>query len=179
MKDIPTSKETKRLRQILAALKDGIFDGLPKTLRKEWPLKFARAVSSGSDLSKVWAKFAVFLLTDKVYGVIHYAKTDDQKKVIQKTSDLYAFERNVTSKEWDNIISTVYAVTEIGEDTRNVFFTTIRAINANSRAVGYAARAAADSSGYAALASGDYEKHRIAQSEKLLELLSECQKENS
>lgn len=49
----------------LAHLEDRIFEGLPLDLAKTWPNRFLQAIKPGADLSKVWPKFAIFLLTDK------------------------------------------------------------------------------------------------------------------
>ena len=84
----------------LAWIEDDIFGGLPYHLAKEWPLRFIRAIPVGADLSKVWPKLAVFLLTDQEHGVLQYAQTDKQKQIIQKVADLYSSEREVPKKEW-------------------------------------------------------------------------------
>ena len=86
----------------LAWIEDDIFGGLPYHLAKEWPLRFIRAIPVGADLSKVWPKLAVFLLTDQEHGVLQYAQTDEQKEIIQDVADLYSAERKIYKKEWEN-----------------------------------------------------------------------------
>ena len=48
--------------EVLEHLQDRIFEGLPIELAREWPLRFARAIPDGADLSGVWSKFAVAIL---------------------------------------------------------------------------------------------------------------------
>lgn len=48
--------------EVLEHLQDRIFEGLPIELAREWPLRFARAIPDGADLSGVWPKFAVAML---------------------------------------------------------------------------------------------------------------------
>lgn len=75
--------------RVLARLEDGIFEGLPNGRSKEWPEQFLSSIEVGADLSSVWPRFAVWLLTDGKYGVIQFAKTDRSKKAIQDVSDAY------------------------------------------------------------------------------------------
>ncbi len=89
--------------RILARLEDRIFEGLSVEDSKTWPENFMSAVPVDSDLSLVWPKFAVWLLTDKEDGVIKFAKTDNQREVIQKVSDLYSQSINgvlVSKEDW-------------------------------------------------------------------------------
>ena len=92
--------------QVLARLEDGIFEGLPIDAAKEWPLRFARAVRPGADLTSVWPKFAVWLLVDPEHGVIRYAKTDATRKAIQDVADGYVAGiegRPLIRDEWMNL----------------------------------------------------------------------------
>ena len=50
--------------QVLARLEDRIFENIPNDLALTWPERFLSAIGVGADLSKVWPKFAIFLLTD-------------------------------------------------------------------------------------------------------------------
>ena len=131
--------------RILAKIEDGIFEGLSRKDAQEWPVLFMNAVPVGADLSGVWAKFAQWLLTDSVHGVIRYAKTDEQKKAIQRVSDLYAKGKKATKEEFK------------------------KAARACRTAAAYVAAAAA--AAYAAYVAAAREKARRFQAEKLLELL--------
>ena len=76
---------------IIARLEDGIFEQLPNDLAKTWPRRFLECIQPGADLSMVWPKFAVWMLTDEEYGVIKFAKSDAQRESIQTISDMYLF----------------------------------------------------------------------------------------
>lgn len=139
--------------RILARLEDGIFENLPNDKAKLWPEQFLDSINVGSDLSSVCPKFAVWLLTDKEYGVIKYSKTIKQRIIIQKISDYYADYLNVSIQEWKQIrkyVVTVYTAAYSGDTA--------------------AAYANADDATYAAAK----EKIRIAQANKLIEILKEC-----
>jgi hypothetical protein len=58
----------------LAYLQDGIFEGLPNGEAKAFPAQFLSAIQPGADLSLVWSRFAVWMLTDEEQGVIRFAK---------------------------------------------------------------------------------------------------------
>src|SRR5580700_4309029 len=52
--------------RILARLEDRIFEGLPNGSAKEWPEQFMGAIRPGADLSMVWPRFALWLLTEEL-----------------------------------------------------------------------------------------------------------------
>jgi hypothetical protein len=163
---------------ILAFLEDVIFEGLPNELAKEWPIKFMSAIQPGADLSKVWPKFAVFLLTDEKYGAIQYAINDDQKNAIKKVADLYSQNKEVFYREWRDAANAAASAANAASYAGAYF--AARAANAAAyTAASAAARAASDTNAaaYTAAHATGYaarEKHRIAQAEKLLELLEEA-----
>lgn len=51
--------------QMLARLEDTIFEGLPNSTAKAWPIRFMSAVTPGQDLSRVGWQFLHWLLTDE------------------------------------------------------------------------------------------------------------------
>ena len=75
--------------RILAKLQDGIFEGLPVEDAVLFPEQFLAAIRPGADLSLVWPRFAVWLLTDETHGVIRHAKSDKSRAAIQRVADLY------------------------------------------------------------------------------------------
>jgi len=93
----------------LARLEDRLFEGLYATrnfpLAKEWPERFLSAIKPGSDLSLVWTKFALWLLSDEKDGVIRFAKRADTRTAIEGVSALYrrwaAGDKPATS-EWES-----------------------------------------------------------------------------
>jgi hypothetical protein len=170
--------------QILAHLEDAIFESLPKIRQKKWPLKFAKAINVGADLSLVWPKFAVFLLTDKIHGIIQYAKTEDQRKAIQKVSDLYSSNGFITLDQWIQERNTIYShappadaphiAPSYGAHIARADAAHVARADAAHIAPSYAADAANAAAHYIALHGDIRQKYRIVQSEKLLQLLSEC-----
>lgn len=66
----------------LAHLEDNIFEGLGVEAAKAWPERFLSAINPGADLSMVWPKFALWLLTDSKHGVIQYAGARDQSAIV-------------------------------------------------------------------------------------------------
>ena len=75
--------------RVLAKLEDGIFEGMSNGLSKVWPEQFLLCIPVGADLSGVWPRFAVWLLTDDKFGVIQFAKSAKSKKAIRDVSDAY------------------------------------------------------------------------------------------
>src|SRR3990167_5041301 len=76
----------------LAHLQDAIFEGLPDPDFKLWPAQFAKAVKPGSDLSGVWPKFVVALLTDPlgpVWPHVQDAKWHQQLTAIEQVACLF------------------------------------------------------------------------------------------
>src|SRR5437660_7772104 len=71
-------------------LEDGIFEGLPAAEARLWPERFLEAIAPGADLQQVVDRFLHWLLVDEKDGVIRFAKTDRQRKVITRVGDLYA-----------------------------------------------------------------------------------------
>ena len=61
---------------ILARLEDRIFENLPENLMKTWPDRFLSAIEVGADLSTVWPKFAIFLLTDATQCASRHPQCD-------------------------------------------------------------------------------------------------------
>ena len=162
--------------EILAHLEDTIFEGLPNELAMTWPERFLKSIPVGADLSKVWPKFAIFLLTDKT-------QANSQHEQCGKIAGLY--EKELAGEVVDWAAAAGYAAY-----AANASYAAVRAPNADAAyaaaavartdaaaAAAYAAAVAdadafADAATYAARATA-YEKARIAQSEKLLELLAE------
>ena len=76
----------------LAHLQDAIFEGLPGLDYLNWPLQFAQAIHPGVDLSDIWPKFVVALLSDPagpVWPQVQDKKWKRQKEAIEKVALLY------------------------------------------------------------------------------------------
>ncbi len=77
--------------QIVAGLEDRIFEGLPNELSLKWPERFLSAIRPGADLTKIWPKFAHWLMLDPEHGVMRFAGDNQQvRDAIQGVADLYA-----------------------------------------------------------------------------------------
>lgn len=73
--------------QILARLEDRIFENLPEDLMKTWPDRFLSAITVGTDLSKVWPKFAIFLLIDPTQCASRHPQCDVVATAYQQSLD--------------------------------------------------------------------------------------------
>lgn len=132
--------------RVLARLEDGIFEGLPNEVAKDFPLRFLNAVKVGSDLSLVAPKFMHWMLVDPEHGIIKFAKNDDRKQKIQDVADLYQRIINGEKIDLNNAVA--------------------------MRRAAYAADAA--DAAYAASAASYWksrEKARVIQADKLIELI--------
>ena len=169
--------------RILARLEDSIFEFLPNGKAQQWPEQFLDSIRVGADLSLVWPKFAVWLLTDAKNGVLQFAKNERSRNAIQAVADAYTkvIESKGQGIDWqklravaaaDAAVAAAYAAVAAA-DTAAAYADTAAA-DAADAAAAYAADtsaayAADTSAAYAAVAA---DAARIAQSEKLLELLA-------
>jgi hypothetical protein len=152
---------------ILARLEDSIFEGLPKKQQQLWPEQFLSSINVGADLFTIWPKFVVWLLIDKKFGVIQYAKNKQQRLSIQKVADLY--KNGGTPKEFKNAADAAQLAAAAADATSwasdgTATATAAAAADDDAAATSYAADAA-----YAARYNA-----RIAQSKKLISLLKAC-----
>jgi hypothetical protein len=158
--------------QVLALLEDGIFEALPNDLAIKWPERFLAAITPGADLSNVWPEFAVWLLVDEKFGVIQFSKTDAQREAIQSVADLYQLKLEgaiIDANDWLEARHAAYAAAYAAADAA-----AYAAAYAYDAAYAAAAAYAYDAAAYAYDAAAQSAKRtewRIAQSEKLLELL--------
>lgn len=149
---------------VLAVLEDNIFENIPNERAKIWHEEFISAINFGADLSGIWPKFVIWLLTDEKYGVLQYAKTDELRKTIQAVSDYYSRYKEITLSQWQEIYNIAYAC-DAAAVAVAVAVTAVAVTVAY--AAGYSANAHAD-------LCADTTKIRLAQADKLLELLREA-----
>jgi len=69
--------------EVLAYLQDAIFEGLPVGEDKAFPLAFLEAIKEGADLSLVWPKYAVWLLSDPIHGTFQYCSESGKAAAMQ------------------------------------------------------------------------------------------------
>jgi len=150
--------------QAIARLEDSIFEGLSNGDAKLFPEQFLTAINVGADLTGVADRFLYWLLVDPSDGVMRYARTDGQRRAMERVGDLYARKisgEEIERQEWISARENCWSV---------------RAAVAYDAATYAAVYAAADA---AATATYDaaYEARlsaRKKQRDKLLSLLSEC-----
>ena len=154
--------------RILARLEDRIFEGLSNGNAKDFPARFLSAITPGADLSKVWPKFAVWLLVDPKHGIARFTKKDSAQYIaIHRVADLY---RDL--KDWDERDKAAFK-----KAAAAAYAAAAADAAAADAAAAYAAVAAAyaayaaDAAAYAAARSTTFK----LQAEKLLELLGEAQ----
>jgi hypothetical protein len=88
----------------VAVIEDVIFEGLSNDKAKAWPERFLAAIKPGQDLSLIWPKFSLRILTDKKHGMATIAKDyPEALKIIRSATAL--FERHVagnppSAAEW-------------------------------------------------------------------------------
>ena len=75
--------------EVLAHLEDAVFEWLPEAAAVLWPGRFMGAIRVGADLSLVWPRFAVWLMTDPVWGVEHATEEAGVKAVCRMVADGY------------------------------------------------------------------------------------------
>ena len=123
--------------RIIARLEDVIFENLPNDKAKEWPLTFMKAIQVGADLTDVWRKFAIIILSDPDKGVLRLTKPESKQHIaIQNVISLY--EKNTAS-------AAAYASAADAADAAYAAYAYAYAAAAAS-----AADAAADAAAYAA-----------------------------
>lgn len=163
--------------EALARLEDGIFESLPNDLAKTWPKRFLAAIEIGADLSDVVSKFMLWLLIDDNHGVINFARNHQQKEAIQSVADLYVLKlegADIDMMDWMDARSAAYTYAAYYAAADAAVYAA--AASATYYAAYYAADAVYAVAAVAAAASAAdtyvaRTNARIAQSEKLLELL--------
>jgi hypothetical protein len=152
----------------IAKLIDSLFENLPDPDYKSWPVRIMDAIPVGADLSHVPAEWLLWLLIDKRHGVIQYATTDRQRKIIRDVADLYVRRLagdEPTRDEW-SIYATANAAAAYAANAAN-------AANANASAANAAYATYAAAAAYATVAANAanaQDKARNAQARKLIAL---------
>jgi len=76
----------------IAEISDAIFEGLSKEESIDFSRDFHDKIKVGVDLSTVWPKFAIEILSNEKHGVLRFVKDEEfkqQKEAIEKVCDLY------------------------------------------------------------------------------------------
>ncbi|MHB1777979.1 MAG: hypothetical protein ACYCU7_18630 [Acidimicrobiales bacterium] len=61
---------------VLAYLEDELFELSPQAEARKWPVRFLSAIPVGADLTGVWDRWCVWMLTDPTWGVANVADPD-------------------------------------------------------------------------------------------------------
>jgi hypothetical protein len=157
--------------RIIARLEDRIFEGLPVLESKDWPLNFIEAIPVGVDLTNVWRKLMIWLLTDDAEGVVKYAKNENGRQAIRNVAQLFekSLTQEVTWSEWDIVrkaarsyaaaaaaaAAAAYAAAADAADAAAYAAYAAYAAAAAAAAAYAAAADAADAAAYAAYADAD------------------------
>jgi hypothetical protein len=175
--------------RVIAKLEDTIFEGLAPKEAKEFPYKFISAIPVGADLSLVWPKLALWFLTDKLDGVLQYAKTDKTKEAIENVGKLYArvvlgeivsiAERKVARDAANAAYTAAYTAADAAAATAAATAADAAAATAAATAAdaAYTATyaAAASAATYAAAATAAARRKYYSKlAKKLIELVKEC-----
>lgn len=78
--------------RVLAFWEDGIFERLfpvDRSAAKEWPERFLLAIKVGADLSRVYPKFALWMLTDEKFGFLPMVKSEQVREAIRAAAELF------------------------------------------------------------------------------------------
>ncbi len=156
----------------LAGLEDQIFEGLPLKDVMEWPEQFLSVITPGADLTLVWHRFAIWLLSDPQHGTIKFCDAAGRAATQQVTN----LHEKVVALEIESASSAAWSAAN--------YAASYAAISATSYAASYAAWSAASSAendagwsaasyaaSYAASSATSYAAY-IRQRDKLLELLN-------
>lgn len=81
----------------LMHLDDAIFEGLPASEAGDWAVRFLQAAKPGADLSLVFARFAVWNLTDEKWGAV--ALPDQPAEAIECCRNVAALWQRVIDGE--------------------------------------------------------------------------------
>lgn len=88
----------------VAHLIDAIFEGLPNADAMAWPERVVSAIVPDADHSLAWSRFAVRLLVDPDFGVIHTTDKADVRAAIEGVARCYRRRINgdePTEAEWN------------------------------------------------------------------------------
>jgi hypothetical protein len=168
--------------QIIARLEDRIFEGLPVTNARMWPLNFIEAIPVGVDLENVWRKFMIWLLIDDTEGVVKFAKTEAQRKSIVDVADAFKLSLTTTvpSEKWIVLRKAAAAYAAAAYAAAAAAYAAYAAAYAYAAAAAayaaaaYAAAAYAAAAAAAADAADARKQHYIKMAAKLIELLKEA-----
>ncbi len=75
--------------RVIARMEDRIFEGLTNGKSKEWPLRFTRAIQPGADLSMVWPRLTLWMLSEELPKYVQKLRHAKQKAAIEEVAGLF------------------------------------------------------------------------------------------
>jgi hypothetical protein len=177
--------------RVIARLMDRIFEGLTNGEAKIFPLEVMRAIPVNADLSNIWNKFALWMLSE----LLNFATYQPSKDAIQSVISLYERELKgdkVSTEEWQTARRAAYAAYAAATYAAATYAAAYAAYAAAGAAAGpeaayadtegaAAAAAAADDAAYAAAygaeaagAAAAMKKFYQQMASKLIELLKDA-----
>jgi hypothetical protein len=155
--------------EVIANLEDAIFEGLPRAEAMRWPEAFLKAIKPGSDLSMVWPRFAVWLLSSRGSPMFKQAQNETVKHAVTGVAVLYRKWGDTGTKPRAERFSAAVSAADAAANAANAASAAYAAVSAanaaNAASAAYAAAhaayAAADaaSAAYAASAAADAAAH--------------------
>ena len=135
------------LPEWLARLEDTIFEGLPKDIAMQWPLRFAKAVPVGVDLQPLKWRFSAYLMRSNIERVLMLNISDELKeKVLGALRQVLSLhEAALSTGQWDESAAESAA--------RSAWSAAESAESAAESAARSAARSAAESAAWSAARS--------------------------
>jgi len=137
----------------LAYLEDWLYEHLPVDnsnwtrpgiVAMAWPELVLSSIHVGSDLSRVWPEFAIWLLVDPAHGVLQYAVDGGTRASIAGVADLYRRTDEVSRDEWAAARWVAWAAREAAREAAAAETAAANAANAADAAwAAWAAREAA------------------------------------
>lgn len=101
----------------IAHIEDSLFEALPNSKAKEFPLKFLEAIPVGADLSLVTAKLMIWQFEDKKYGIKNLDIYKDDSKLLKVCEDVVAAYKSILigEKVEDTIWEEIYSRAQKGK----------------------------------------------------------------
>ena len=167
--------ETLQIPEWLVRLEDKIFEGLSEKDSKEWPLRFSEAINVGADLDKIKPAFLVYVLESMPKSPVS-SKAVNRAIALWKRDDLYS---DAWKKESRAVYDTAanaaaYAANATANAANAAADAAADAADTADAAV-YAADAAVYAAAYAVCAGREREEIYKRFSDKLIELIKNCE----
>lgn len=86
-------KAMKNIKMEITYLQNCIYEGLKTPDFKDWPELFSSSIKEHSDLSMIWPKFAIELLSNDEFGALKYVKDNtfqEQSTAINNVLELFS-----------------------------------------------------------------------------------------